>query len=306
MPWRRAPFGLVRELDVRSRPRRAVSTRTTAARTASARGRSGAIGAGRASLPLLRRGYLGAAGASRARIAADHLQERRALLRRAERAPPAPGPERWPSTSTRKTYCHGAFRLGRDSMRVRFTPALSKSVSTRRSAPSRCCTPNASVVRSRPDGGASSWARTTKRVAFSRRSWMRRAKDRDVVQLGGDVGADGGGALVGVRLASGRRGRRRLHDLRAREVLRDPHAALRERLRMRVDGGDVRERLRAREQAVRDRKHVLLADQEIAFEERVRGHAHGALGRVLERDDAVVASLLCTASKTASMVAHSR
>ena len=75
--------------------------------------------------------------------------------------------------------------------------------------------------------------------------------------------------------------RRRLHDGRARKMLPDPRAALREGLRMRVERRDLRERRSAREEAVCDREDVLLANAEVAFEERIGRHADGALGRVL-------------------------
>ena len=38
---------------------------------------------------------------------------------------------------------------------------------------------------------------------------------------------------------------------------------------------------------MRDRQHALLPDHEVVVQERIRGHAHGAFGRVLERHDAV-------------------
>jgi hypothetical protein len=92
---------------------------------------------------------------------------------------------------------------------------------------------------------------------------------------------------VGGGVARGARGRRRLHELRGREVLRQPATALRERLRVGVDALDRGEPIGHGEQAVRDLEHQLTADEESALEQGVDGVGDGALRRVLDRHHAV-------------------
>ena len=128
----------------------------------------------------------------------------------------------------------------------------------------------------------------TKRVKLSGVVLDALAHDREAVDLGGEAARDRGAVRVRHRLANGGRRRRRLDELRAAEVLREPQAALPERLRMRVHALDRREVRHPREQALRHFELELGADEQIVRDERVDRVRHGALGRVLDRQDAVL------------------
>jgi hypothetical protein len=77
-------------------------------------------------------------------------------------------------------------------------------------------------------------------------------------------------------------------ELRLPEVLGEPHAALPEGLRVRVDAVDGGEPGGARDETLRDVELELRADEQIPSDERVHRVRHRALGRVLERYDPVL------------------
>ena len=108
------------------------------------------------------------------------------------------------------------------------------------------------------------------------------------VDLGRGLAGDRGGAELVARAARALGVAADRNALDSRQVLVEPAAALRQRLRVRADAHDALERIHAPHQAVVDPQLDLAADLQRAGDEPIERVGDRALGGILDRDHAEV------------------
>ena len=186
-------------------------------------------------------------------------------------------------------------RSGRDSIRVRLTPANANTARQETSQPEapEPMPQNTSDVLAGPLSGGSGAASArgasqAKRVALPGIVLEVLGEHHRAVAAGGEPRADRRARARAVLrdLADRVGGRGGGHDGRARHVLGEPVLALPERLRVRAHHRDLRQRqLAARREAVGDRLDDLADQRDVGRleRERVEHGVHAALERVLDR-----------------------
>ena len=112
---------------------------------------------------------------------------------------------------------------------------------------------------------------------------------RHAVAFGRHLSGDGGGG----RLGGGKFGRFGIagdgDGFHFRQVFREPVAALRQRLAVRIDAADAGEGVGVGQEVLADAQQHFAADEKRRGGEAVQRVRHHAFGRVFHRDDAVVA-----------------
>ena len=200
----------------------------------------------------------------RRRIGAQHLQERRLLRELGERR----GDRRivaWPTRSTKNRYSQSPVRAGRDSKRDIDTPCVANGSSSACTAPGRFGADITSEVSSRPGRRRPAWRPSTqKRVVLLGSSSMCGASDGEPVDRRRDLAGDRRGAGLGGGEPRGLGVARHRDARHARQMLREPLHALRERLRVRIDARDVASSApRVRQQVLVDAQLHLAADRKL-------------------------------------------